>query len=107
MKLKQVLASALTFSDPSVCRKKAEDEKQCSSCVQSRPEKTYEHIQPTAMTVFQTVLRALYVYVCMCVGRIQVGVAHTGKTMQFSQKRPKFSKLDPAPLEQLHVCVRA
>lgn len=84
--IKTVLACTLRFSNRSVCWKKSEDEKQCSSCIQSGPEKTYEHVLATAMMV----LSALYVYICMCAhaGHIQV-VAHSkknpkNKTMPFS-----------------------
>lgn len=69
-KIKTVLGSKLRFSDPSVCwGKKSDDEKQCSSCIQSGPVKTYKHMKVSAVTDFGTVLHALYcrwIFVCVC-----------------------------------------
>lgn len=95
--IKTVLACTLRFSDRSVCWKKSEDEKQCSSCIQSGPEKTYEHILATAMMV----LSALYVYICMCAraGHIQV-VAHSKKNPQ-KQNNAIFLKPHPDFLSSL------
>lgn len=110
MKLKQFLLEhsdfpTLLYIGGEKKKKKAKDEKQCSSCVQSGPEKTYEHIQVSTLTVSETVL---CVYICVC--RLETcrwGLHILQKQYHFLKNHPVFSELGPVLLEQLCVCGRA
>lgn len=95
MKLKQLLLVHSDFPTLLYIGGEAKDEKQCSSCVQSGPEKTYEHIQVSTLTVSETVL---CVYICVC--RLETcrwGLHILQKQYHFLKNHPAFFRARSCP----------